>query len=258
MCSAATVQSGLGNLRSDCLKAIDDRESSGSGTSIVESALPPPKRLRMEDCFLSENVSSALGADSADELSRSGGSSQYKSWSEGLLCNKVKEEVTKMEDLFPPEDPIQEMKMEKLNSAGDRYGALVTSNHTPENTQRVAYGNAPFLRGELNCTTSNSDVLKSDNILPVLEQPSVVQEKEELHSISKPNQPESKAKADLRETATHHQAGTTLEDPKKLPLSLVDFLGSVQINEHIHSLAQSMGQVCDLNIRMTQYINLSV
>lgn len=239
LCSADRVQSGLGDLRSDPLMAVHGRECSVSGTYIDEVALPPPKRKRLEDCFLSGNVSSSPDADSVDESFRSGGTSQCKSWSESPLCNNENQEVTKTEDLCFRENPIPDMKREKLHSSEDT--AFVTSNHNPENSQGVAYGDGPFLCGKLNYGTSNSGDLKSD-ILPVLEEPNVVQENGGIHYLSKPTQPELKAKADSREAATDNQSGTSLEDVKKLPVSLVDFLSSVEINEHICSLGQSMGQ----------------
>lgn len=242
LCSVDTVESGLQNLKSDPLKAIHEREFTGSGK--VESAIPPPKRMRMEDCFLSENVPSALSADSVYESFRSSGTSQYKRWCEGPLCNEENEEVMKIKQLRSPEYHIQATKTEQLYSAEDPVGASErTANHTPESSQRMAYGNAPSLPKELNCGTGNCDGLNND-ILPVLKQPNVVQEKGEIQSMSKPNQPESKAKAESSEAATDHQSGTRLEDSRKLPVSLVDFLNSMQIKEHIGSLSHSVGQVC--------------
>ncbi|KAL3526686.1 hypothetical protein ACH5RR_011342 [Cinchona calisaya] len=241
LCSADTVQSGFRNLLSDPLKAIHERVSIGSVTSTVESNLPPPKRMRMEECFSYGNVPSALAADSTDKSFRSEGTSQYKQWSEGPLFNKENEEVMKLEQLCSPGDPIEAMKKEQLYYATDPLRASVTTHHTPGNTQRLACGNAPFLPEELNCETSNCDGLNND-ILPVLKHPNVVQEKGEMQSMSKPNQPESKAKADSREAAIVHQSETSLEDPRKLPVSLVDFLNSMQIKEHICSLSQPVGQ----------------
>ncbi|CAK7335079.1 unnamed protein product [Dovyalis caffra] len=249
LCKTVNLTQNSNEVKNGLKRGINNINSSGHGSCCSGDIMPSSKCQKMENTFYHFSSGDGIGSVVAPFMVRPddlGGlpplkqlpespvsiNSEFLEANNGLLMNSM-------------ENPTSCDQMR--SSAADNYPRLICENVS-----------APFKGHSVGCSSGEmdsrsssgvADVAKDDcnklmiNCMPILPgEVGTAFNKEDLQVISKFPVAKPAIEIELTATVTEHEEGMKSESPKMRGASLIDFFTAEQIEVHVSSLGQWIGQ----------------
>lgn len=217
-----------GKQKNDLFGSFCNREANGASTDNIVDILPPLKRQKMDNSISNSIAPSMNESREPDRLPH------LEQWHEAALYSGDVTEVNK--ELL---SPIEDRTVNIVNKCN-----IIDNPLNRDLKDTILFLKELIVSGISNDAEDTYQGLVSDGVRENSEEPTRGHIDEDIEIKSEPDQTDLKEKCDLLASAAGFEVSMKSTERKMQGVSLADYFTAGEMEEHLRSFGQQIGQVC--------------